>query len=384
MLKWIRLIDFKSFVDEAVEVAPLTLLVGANAAGKSNFLDALWFLHGLTQGPDLDEVLNGEESARRNGDAWPGLRGGSGEISRLGISRFEIRTVWSDLWEETDAPDVRYGITCRTSPLPRLEAEFCQEGTNGEWRNLLAEPSFLSVFHRLGSDSPWPLLKIWPTLQQMQLLTMRAERMRGYGQLKRHHLGADGSNFSGALHHLCQDVEERRTLVDWLTELLAPEIVDIDFIKVEELGDVMAIFIEKDGTRISARSLSDGTLRFLGLLLNLRQAYRASKANPRISHTLLIEEIDSGLHPARIHVLMEFLREITQDRRVQIIATTHAPTCLESLDEDALRSTIVFGRVPDHEGAVVRRLGDLPHFGEVLRRTGISELFTTGWLEMAL
>jgi AAA15 family ATPase/GTPase len=41
MLKRIRLIDFKSFVDEEVEVAPLTLLVGANASGKSNFLESL-------------------------------------------------------------------------------------------------------------------------------------------------------------------------------------------------------------------------------------------------------------------------------------------------------------------------------------------------------
>ena len=44
MLERVRLTDFKSFVDEEVELAPLTLLVGANASGKSNFLDALRFL----------------------------------------------------------------------------------------------------------------------------------------------------------------------------------------------------------------------------------------------------------------------------------------------------------------------------------------------------
>ncbi len=44
MLERLRLTDFKSFVDEEAELAPLTLLVGANASGKSNFLDALRFL----------------------------------------------------------------------------------------------------------------------------------------------------------------------------------------------------------------------------------------------------------------------------------------------------------------------------------------------------
>jgi len=32
----------------------------------------------------------------------------------------------------------------------------------------------------------------------------------------------------------------------------------------------------------------------------------------------------------------------------------------------------------------MRRLGDLPYFNEVIQRKGIEELFTTGWLEMAL
>ncbi len=44
MLKRIHLVDFKSFVGEEVELAPLTMLEGANGSGKSNFLDALWFL----------------------------------------------------------------------------------------------------------------------------------------------------------------------------------------------------------------------------------------------------------------------------------------------------------------------------------------------------
>src|SRR5580692_4355524 len=44
MLERLRLTDFKSFVDEEAELSPLTLLVGANASGKSNFLDALRFL----------------------------------------------------------------------------------------------------------------------------------------------------------------------------------------------------------------------------------------------------------------------------------------------------------------------------------------------------
>lgn len=341
MLKRIRLIDFKSFVDEQVELAPLTVLVGANASGKSNFLDALWLLRGLGRGLPLEVVLDGEEPAGGNGDRWPGVRGGAAEASRAGTSAFEIKTEWTDPREPIETT---HRIRCQTAPRPeRLEET-----------NALVGENFKSI----------------------QLLGPRPERMRGYGQLKRRHLGSEGANFSGALYHLCKDPDERRNLVDWLAELLAPEIVDVDFIKVEELGDVMAVFVEKDGTRVSARSLSDGTLRFLGLLLTLRTAEPGS--------VLLVEEIDSGLHPARIRVLVELLQTIIEERRLQIIATTHAPTVLEALDENTLADSIVFGRTPEHTGTLMRRLGDLPHFREALERKGIAELFTTGWLEMAL
>ncbi|MFY0576982.1 AAA family ATPase [Cystobacter fuscus] len=74
MLKRLRLKDFKSFVDEDVPLAPLTLLLGANASGKSNFLDALQFLHANSFNLDLEQILNGEK--RNPPDTWRGLRGG--------------------------------------------------------------------------------------------------------------------------------------------------------------------------------------------------------------------------------------------------------------------------------------------------------------------
>jgi predicted ATPase len=97
-----------------------------------------------------------------------------------------------------------------------------------------------------------------------------------------------------------------------------------------------------------------------------------------------IEEVGSGLHPTRIRLLVDFLSRVAHARKIQIIATTHSPVVLQWLNEEDLRNVIAFGRIPEHEGTLMRRLGDLPHFNEVVARAGIEELFTTGWLEMAL
>jgi predicted ATPase len=210
---------------------------------------------------------------------------------------------------------------------------------------------------------------------QLQFLRIDPNQMRGYGR-RDELLGEDGKNLSGVLAKFCDDVEEKQRFVDWLAALCAPEIESIDFLEVKELGDVMAVFVEKCGKRISARSISDGTLHFLGTLLALRTAEPGS--------VILIEEIESGLHPTRIRLLVEYLETVTRERGIQIIATTHSPVVLQWLSDETLRSTIVFGRVPEHEGTIMRRLGDLPHFDEVVQRKGIDELFTTGWLELAL
>ena len=69
---------------------------------------------------------------------------------------------------------------------------------------------------------------------------------------------------------------------------------------------------------------------------------------------------------------------------MQIIATTHSSQVLLSLSEKAQRDAILFARTDDTPGTITRRLGDLPYFEEVMQKTHIDHLFTTGWLERAV
>lgn len=174
---------------------------------------------------------------------------------------------------------------------------------------------------------------------------------------------------------LCQSEDAKRDLVDWLEELCAPELADIDFAKTD-LGDVMLVIVEKGGRRIPARSLSDGTLRFLGELIALRTAPRGSM--------LLMEEIENGLHPTRAHLLVEAMEAATKTRGVQVIATTHSPLVLNALSREALKQALLVARPPDSVGTVVKPLGELPGFDAIVERRGVDRLLASGWLERAL
>ena len=93
MLTSLTLHDFKSFRHAELELSRLTLLVGANASGKSNVFDAIRFLQGLALGMSPADVLRGRWEGGR--EVWPPIRGGVGEVTRYGERQLRLRSHWS-------------------------------------------------------------------------------------------------------------------------------------------------------------------------------------------------------------------------------------------------------------------------------------------------
>jgi predicted ATPase len=401
MLRSIRLRNFKSFADAEAPLGPLTLLVGANASGKSNLLEALRFLNGVvTTTLPIDQILQGGFAWQRA--AWPGIRGGVHEAIRNGAEAFTVETSCRALSNE----ELRYAISCSVAPSPRVLSESLRRtsaaapvfevrkgspGLPGEsmlmWTGESGAPRSAQFDERrtmlgrqmqlsdLGEADRDLLEHMRGVLSRMTLLDLLPAAMRAYVPQEMWELGDSGENLSAVLFRLCEDPERKQGLVDWLVELCAPELADLDFSTTDE-GEVMVRLVEKDGIRVSARSLSDSTLRFLGEIVALRTAPEGS--------TLLMEELGNGLHPRRMHLLVEYLEAITEERDLQVIATTHSPLVLQALGPEARADAIVLGRVPERPGTVMRRLGDLPGFDEIVERRGIEYLYTTGWLEQAL
>jgi hypothetical protein len=92
-----------------------------------------------------------------------------------------------------------------------------------------------------------------------------------------------------------------------------------------------------DRTPHAARSLSDGTLRFLALAV-LEQ-------DPAFRGTLCLEEPENGIHPARIPAMISLLQDIatdvsdpvSQDNPLrQVIVNTHSPSVVQQVPEETL------------------------------------------------
>lgn len=95
--------------------------------------------------------------------------------------------------------------------------------------------------------------------------------------------------------------------------------------------------IGKDGTEYPARSLSDGTLRFLALtVLELDTVTKG---------VLCLEELENGIHPERIPAMLKLLQDIAMDTNEpvdetnplrQVIVNTHSPAVVSEVPDDSL------------------------------------------------
>ncbi len=124
-----------------------------------------------------------------------------------------------------------------------------------------------------------------------------------------------------------------------LSQRLSELIDDVHEVKVDidEHRNMMTLMVAgKDRAFYPARSLSDGTLRFLALgILELSNS----------SEVLCLEEPENGIHPTRIGAMLQLLRDIAvdveepagQDNPLrQVIVNTHSPGVVEKLEATEL------------------------------------------------
>ena len=112
--------------------------------------------------------------------------------------------------------------------------------------------------------------------------------------------------------------------------------------------------------------LSTGTLRVVALLACLR--------HPNPPPLLIVEEIENGLDPRTLHLVVEEIRSATTAGTTQVILTTHSPYLLDLLD---LSHIVVVER---EDGQPVFRRPDIEQLGEWSKTFSPGRLYTMGRL----
>jgi len=188
-------------------------------------------------------------------------------------------------------------------------------------------------------------------------------------------LGDRGENLSAVLHAICRDSTKKELLLEWVRKLTPADVEDLLFDR-DAVGRVSLRLLEKQGHSVPATSASEGTLRFLALL--------AAIFGPAPASLYFIEEIENGIHPTRLGLLVDLIEHQIKRRGIQIIATSQSPQLLQFLGEESLEHTSVVYRLPDHSEGRIKRILDIPEAPRVIKEQPIWVLHASSWFEDVL
>jgi predicted ATPase len=156
----------------------------------------------------------------------------------------------------------------------------------------------------------------------------------------------DGSHLPATLYSLAHSEDQVNSddLDTWVYEQIAIRlselIEDVNEVSIDrdEKRQLLTLQVkDKNGTTYPARSLSDGTLRFLALAV--------LALDPFAQGVICLEEPENGIHPGRIAAMLELLQDIAVDvtRPVdrtnplrQVIVNTHSPAVVHLVPPDSL------------------------------------------------
>ena len=412
MINALRLVNFKNFADVTLRMGRFTVIVGANASGKSNLRDAFRFLHGIGRGYTLPDIIGGRYGAGGHVE-WEQIRGTAKEVVRFGESEFRL-----SFGMTLNDTEVRYVILIRMdtagSGTFRVAAEQLKvDGSitysshpgrddrvhlQDDDNHLLLRMAKTRTQRRLGMriavrpDQPAltqihehsgvvRLHKEWASqvaqaLAGMRFLDLSPDRMRQPAFPGQTVLGDSGENLPTVLKEICASERRKKTLAEWTRALTPMDVHDFEFPSDPTTGRVQLVLVERNGNRVSAYSASDGTLRFLAMLAALLGT------NP--ARLYVFEEIDNGIHPSRQQLLIDLIEGQTAKGDYQVVTTTHSPDLIELVGNDTFESTSVVCRCPDTDDAEIRAVAELPNANKLRKSQGLGRLHRSGWMENAV
>lgn len=404
-----RIANFKSYGDTpgaVLPLAPLTLLIGANASGKSNALEAIQFLSWLARGRRLDDIWDsvaGEELALRG--TMPDLFHTASKSFQIGCILDGVPWGWDTLcisiqgfpgglriadervsrsgedlyWTEGSGPNV-LRVFYRYPELGQFPVTVSDQHaifTQAGWASV-ALPATTLTSQQQEEDSAEAAEHFRRALTKVLFLNPVPARMRGYGSSADRRLKSHGDNLSAVLWNICQKPEQKEQVLAFVRAFPEQDIRDIDFLETprKDVKDVMVRLTESFGQKTVQREaplLSDGTLRVLAIAAALLSVPEES--------LVAIEEVDNGIHPSRAQMVLASMEKVARERRLRVLLTTHNPALADALPLDAVPHVVYCYRDPKEGDSRLVRLSDLPEYPELVAQGPLGQLMTQGTIE---
>lgn len=394
MLTRIEIDGFKTFEGFSLDLGPHAVVLGPNAAGKSNLFDAIRFLSAMAEVglPEAVQRMRGHPhelfTLDANGDPRHQMT-----LAAEVLLPPSVRDPWGAAWEPSQTR-IRYAVTlerCERDGIERLEVVH-EEATpiksaDDPWIPYGDKPSaaFRKAFLRYQRKSPFlttepngrgevvfrihhdghqgrtrpvhhaestvlskmtdrdfiHLFALRSELVSWRFLQLDPTAMRAPSpQFAGERLDDDGQNLAAVLARVqTRDAAALRQIEADLGYIIrGVQGIHIDANNIDRTYQI--VLSQSDSFPLSARVASDGTLRILALFTALH--------DPSHGGLLCMEEPENGVHPNRLRRLIERTRDHVADPRAddidpdeplhQILFNSHSPVVLDVIRDRNLEA----------------------------------------------
>lgn len=311
MIKEINLINWKSFDKLKFKFENLNIIIGANASGKTNFLEALELLKKKASNnslEDINEIRGGVEYFKNINkhklyiSAVAELNNSEEETYSLKIGRDNL--IKENFWFENKAkkPESFFEIKDNeniSEIFEKMKKEYeaereKEENIKKELRELISGMTIIDPIPR--------------EIRGKTKSTLDKE------------LNKDCSNIIPYILKAENKTEIEEKILRFLQRLVETNIIKIEFKSLGDNNEYAQLYIEeKDPNgniqKLHSDIISDGTLRFIAII--------GALLIQKPKTILAIEEVDNGIAPAKTKLLLDIIDEISLDREVDVILTTH-------------------------------------------------------------
>lgn len=295
-LKKITVKGYKSINElDNFELSDLNILIGANGAGKSNFINIFKLLANIgdqtlqlfTQksgGPDSLLHFGRKKSEKIHMEFYFGANGYKIDLIPTNDNRLIFEKEM--MYFEGDHGNFTYLI-----------------GQGNEEANLKSSTQKVAEYVR-PIFSSWRVYHFHDTGDSAKV----KQKHKSNDNLK---LKNDGANLAAYLKRLHEDYNDNYQQIVKTIQMVAPFFGDFVFRESEDI-ELEWTEIGDPDTPFKAHALSDGTLRFICLSTLLLQPFKL------MPDTILIDEPELGLHPYAINVLSDLISRASEKKQLII------------------------------------------------------------------
>ena len=329
-VRQVRIRNFKSIAICDVELKRLTVLAGRNGSGKSNFLDALRFVvdglqaslvHALKSRGGIDDVRRRSTGHPRNFSieltinldrqiATYGF-----EIAGRAGGGFVVKRERLKILDMNNRPVAHYRV---------------EDATLADASQKSMPPTASDRLYLVNAAGLPEFRGVYDALLTMGFYNLNPQAMKEFqspdaGEL----LHRDGANIASVIGRIEAEKPEVKKRIQTYLASIVPGISDFSRITHgprETLQFRQKVVGSENPWKFYANSMSDGTLRALGILVAVMQL--ADRQNP--VRLVGIEEPETALHAAAAGALVESLREAAL--HTQVVITSHSPDILDQID----------------------------------------------------